>query len=96
MNPTCIACAQPTNIVLYFKGNGQWLVACLMRFDIHPDQATVMISKFLECDPDAVFDYAEHEDLSLFCCDNCATKARFPSPVPPGMPGHVIAQKTSG
>ncbi|MET8211355.1 hypothetical protein ABZT51_36120 [Streptomyces sp. NPDC005373] len=96
MNPTCFTCGEPTNTVLYFSGNGQWLVACLMAFDIHPDQATVMVSKLLECDPDAVFDYADHEDFSLFCCGGCAAKAKFRPPVPPGTPGHVIAQKTSG
>ncbi|WP_157857037.1 hypothetical protein [Streptomyces sp. PRh5] len=94
--PTCIvkACQDPTDTVLHFEGNGQWLVACLIHLGIEKNEAIFMISKFLDCapDPDEVFDKEPDEGLTLFICPKCASEAKFPPPANAGMPVPVIAQ----
>lgn len=94
--PTCIvkSCQVPTYTVLTFGGNGQWLTAVLMKLGIEQDQAILMISKFLDCSPslEALWDREPGEDLTIFVCAQCASRAGFPPPAHPGEPVPIISQ----
>jgi hypothetical protein len=90
MQPKCTICGEPTDTLLCLSGGGKWLTGVLMKLGIPPDEARIMISKFLDCDPGEVFNRQNYEDLPLLCCHKCATKAGFPAPEPAGIPNPTV------
>lgn len=92
MHSTCTACGKPTDTVLYFRGDGEWLTAGLMSLGIEPEQSILMISKLLDCPPGEVFNQQDEEDVPLFVCAKCASQAGYYAPVAPGVPAPIIAR----